>query len=916
MDACCSLGALYLERADGASTVIASELLSKALRYLERGAATVQQYRQLIDDGLIGNTEANRQEALEMELKSALGLGRFYSVDRYGDCLSFFDRALLLSTSICDEETKYLHQFAVHQHKGLALGRHGHWDKAIESCFDAQLQIATDHLDDDHAAEAQFNLALACYKMGDYTLGRSTILTCIDTIKVRCVDQTRSAKAEALLKDLFTACERSSEIDGLSSGLASTSDPESRLDYMFQIAKILQKLGRHRDAFEIAKRFPPVLERSPLTASVKSKVFQLIGVLSVELGRWTDAMFFNRKWLELIDADDHATTIACLLLLLRAHIESRSLDDGLLVLAQRCLSLVRDHGDRGKEELEALSHLSLIHEHTGDHVEASRLRDECIGLAMAIEETTESRLAKDYEDVEAASYFGDRKMSCTTKSLMGGDFQMRQRTTKIGAIAKRRVKATSREAAGVQPPKRRTKVLVVHENLESDSDLGDFIAPISSDSEKENQQQRRKRRRPKGARPPAALLLSSDLGEPAHETSDGAPATPSQAASPQPREADTDYYDFGPIPWGADAAQPYRPSALRVTVLVAEHAFVIPCFDDDITERKRIAWLIKEASVRYAELDEKEPIVKALSYMDSDAYLSPNDPVAMVLTEGQTVRAHIEGWRKRSWLQEYRYQLHRLGQPAHEGLEGLLEATRVEHSAFDFTCCEFEPRDLVPFYATLKAKREDYAQFRLNLSCSAGFSLGALGEAVGTRLSHLDLSFTEPDLAGCSGLLASKALLELNLSYTPLDPAAILHALAASGLEGSLEALSLAGYDFSRSDADFEGLQYLCGLRTLNLEASILSTAQVGALAVVLQRSSSLEAAVLQLDSCEQSAALLAGVAMNRSLRTLDLPGTGADVAEHFAQCLAATSLTCLVLPGALPEGLLAALEQRGIACP
>lgn len=835
----------------------------KAYKYFEEAIDAANKFSSLIEEGLLGSTVQNRQSALLMQIKALLGKGTYFAtVGRLKESLPFFDRAETVVHDL-EEDSQYEFKFDLYNCLGNAYGTNGEWVQAVELGFDQQLCVAKDHLDDDHVARAQYNLAKACYQMADYTLARSTILNCIDTIKVRCVDQTQFAEAEALLKRIFEACERVNEVDRLPGLLQNASDMESKFDYMYQMSKILYRLDRTKEAFEMAKKLPPVMEQVRFSQTIKRKVYRLMGELSSELRQWADAMFYNRKWLELIDEEDGEELVDCLLLLLKAHTQSKEIDVGdPITLASKCYDLIKTEGDRSQKELEALSYLSMLNELAGHHQEASRFREECFGLALAIQAEKETAAGKDYEGVEESSYFGDRKVSKTTKSLMGGDFQMRTRTKKVGVIAKRRVRAT-RPNPDKPAAKKRKKVAakIEESDLSEASDLDDFIASDSSAEGKENFA-------PASKKNNSAVLISSDVEE--------SFATMSISHSQQHQQFDDDLNDWGPTTY-FDESTAYKPVALRINVQVERRTLVIPCFDDDITERKKISWLVQETCKRYAEIDEKEPIIEALSPLNSNALLSPNDPVGLVLHDGQTIQARVVGWRKRAWLQEYNYQVGRLAIPSNPDISDIFKETSLEGGSFDFSLMELTDTDLTGLFAALKAKAHDYKDgLQLNFSCcSCSNTLAMNLSSISSHIHSLDLSFTSLDTDCLVEFLnAPLPLLQiLNLSFMINATEEVISALGRLGLDSSLRSISLGGW----TGVNIEPLHFFPSLKTINLEASI-----AGSLVGFLTKSNSVEELTVQIDGLEDACWLVEGLSKNYSVTHLDLLSSPPEVVDFL----------------------------------
>src|SRR5690606_2452812 len=126
------------------------------------------------------------------------------------------------------------------------------------------------------------------------------------------------------------------EIEKLKSNLNSSSDLESKVDYLYQICKLQQKIEKFQDAYENAKKLSPFLEKETFNKSIKRKVYQLIANLALVNENWLDAMFYGRKWLEHLDEHDSELLVDCYLILLKAHYKGNDLHESCVNMAKKC----------------------------------------------------------------------------------------------------------------------------------------------------------------------------------------------------------------------------------------------------------------------------------------------------------------------------------------------------------------------------------------------------------------------------------------------------------------------------------------------------------------------------------------------------------------------------------------------------
>lgn len=893
VDACLSLCRIYSIHMDRKQpSLVLMELEKKAIAAGERAMGAARRFRGIIDEGLLARTKENEEEATELAIKGAIAMSICSTMlSKLDASVSLLEGARgLVKDLSCENSAQWL--FTVLDEEGKVLGKQGKWAQAIERCYDKQLDLASGELDDDHVADAQYNMALACYHLKDYGLARSTVLTCIDTCKLRCSDQTKQSRAEQLLQRIFEACERNDELDTLDDKIAAVQgDPGALLDYRFQKCRLLMRTESYREAFEASQGLPSQLDRGSFPTTIRRRVFRLVSEAARGCSAWSDVMFYTRKWLELINNQEEAQDerITALSLLVEAHVASKTIDASVLCNAQQALQGAQPGSSQAHF---LLSHLSAINEALGHPAEASRYRQECLDLAAALQLQSEVQGdAIQFDAIEETSYFADRKVSRTTRSLMGGDFQMKTKAAnKTGIIAKRRVRApttTTTEAPRANVKKKVKNKKIADEEIASSSDLGDFIASLSeSDDEEEKENLAKKPRKTKNHSKQSMVLLSSDPVEDERlEEQFSQLSTNFNEFAEEMNDCGPPQYSDHANDWTRpnQALQPYRQLALRVRVHVGERVLAIPCLEDDIAERKKVSWLIQEASRRYAELDAKEPIITGLSIGigATEAWLSPNDPVSLVLTDGQVVVAHIDGWRQRSWLQEYQYQGQRLECPIDQSISEAFSHLSSDAVSIDLSMLTVESSAVPALTATLKAKGSAENPLNLNISGTIG-----IGPAIlfGIPLKCLDLSFVVLDETAANDLVSLieanwSTLEELNLAFVQFsNHASISAVLSAVGhIDAILAKLELSGMDLTRC-AGLRSLRYLPKLHSLYLDGSLVDDEAVNQFSALLQTSSTLSEVSMKIFNAEQARALNTALPQAHSLKTLDLLDTSQEL--------------------------------------
>lgn len=850
-----------------------------------------------------------------MELKCSLNFGIFFSsiaeIDETS-ALSFFSKALSISQALLDNDDKNQWKFQVLGYQGKMLMRLKRYNEAVKDCFDEQLRIAYDLGDEILVSQAQYNLGEAYYLLGDYKLARSTIMNCIDNIKIRCSDKSQIKDAEDLLKRIFQNHQANTEAEKLIASIPKLRNDHKvseKIAYFLELSMLLESVGRAEASSVYLGMGLDLLNSLPVQddgLDLRTKCFKHATNLFDAIGQIEEALFYSRKWLELVGENSKAE-LDCMASIVNIQVKAGKIDQPLLELALKAEGISRQLDQDEMLHMELLGNLVIIHEKLGLMASMMKYKDECIGLNVALQTLKIEQATKDYDDIESISYFGDRKITKTIKSLMGGDFQMRTKTNKAGAIVNRRQPKGSKDSLSAAIPKKRAPRKVIES---SESDLSDFIV---EDEENYVVDENRPSKEKKVAK--RVVYSSSDTEENPEAVTINNLIENNLSQTFEETRID-DYYDFdGPVE-SVHEEEPitprpepsatfnnvltYMPRAIRISVQVLDQTFVVPCFDDDITNRKTIRWLAQEAEKRYAEINEKEPIIKSLHTIESNAILAFNDPVSSVLTDGQTIVANLLGWKKRSLLEEYLYQCVRLKQEPLESLKDVFEAAVTSDGQFslDFSGLKFTDASIECLSATLRARLNDYERVSIDCSCTVDFPFEGIAADLEGKLVALDVSFCKatPNLLAAIKSCAS-SIESLNLSFLYGDFAELLmdaiKALVQSE-QCKLKSLSTNGYDLeAKPSVSFESIHYLGKLEELSLEASTFSTEQLLSVGDLLTKSHSIKALSLHLGKDLQPAIpeFAARLRKNFFLKTLALVGSDPDCVQALKTALAGRDL-------------------------
>jgi hypothetical protein len=342
------------------------------------------------------------------------------------------------------------------------------------------------------------------------------------------------------------------------------------------------------------------------------------------------------------------------------------------------------------------------------------------------------------------------------------------------------------------------------------------------------------------------------------------------------------------------------PRAIRISVQVLDQTFVVPCFDDDIANRKTIRWLAQEAEKRYSEINEKEPIIKSLHMLESNAILAFTDPVSSVLTDGQTIVANLLGWKKRSLLEEYLYQCERLKQEPLEALKGVFEGAVTSDGQLnlDFSGLKFADETIDCVSATLRARLHDFEGVSIDCSCTVDFPFEGIAVDLEGKLVALDVSFCKATphlLAAIKSCAASIEILNLSFlygDYAELLTDAIKGLVTAEGCK--LKHLFISGYDWkAKPTVSLESIHYLGKLEELSLEASTFSSEQLLSIGDLLTKSHSIKTLLLHLgkDLLPAIPEFAARLGKNYFLKTLSLVGSDPDCVRALQALLGGRDL-------------------------
>lgn len=907
-----SLGLLKLDLAELASVeLVQREHWNEAGVQFFRAHEALDAYEAVIEGGLVSSSR--RTELRQLRVEARLNDGKLLLMKRdYEGAISKLTVVLDSAQEISDDSLRF-------QALGLmgrayrGLGEH---TLAIEQCYDHQLSLAKSQKDAALEAEALFNLAMAYRDVRDYDLALQALYLYKDHLKMQLVDERKLGDADVVIAKTIDLKKTAESIIRMESKVDKSLNPEK---YFFTLAKGCHKLGLVLDATTYACR---LVESQIATGKLDDVSLILAAELCIERKLPDDAIFYCKKLLEYLESSDRARDrplVDALVLLAEAYWLLPILPGEILRVLQRALETCRVNNLK-EHEIVVLSKLALSYSKLGLDDDYLRFKDECLlqwtEMCRAEDEEKLLEAQKLNQELENLDYFVNRKPSKNVMKLVDGHFNLKSRS-------KANVKGL--EIKKTQRPQSKTTVAALSSRklqkkkpcrLISDGEGGDLAAFVVDDesasstvrSKSRNSHDLRSRDLSRLERDASRLCSNSMLRKyPRIEESDdeaggGGPLDGSSSIIGL-RNALEDFYDtpmsdglvWSPSPkrslpadertsvcsrsadgsknaWKGDLGT--ITSVLRLTVIIDGEALIIPVIDD-IAERKTVAWLIKEASQRFEAEFARSPIIEALCN-ERGARLVANDPVALVVSDGEQVHARVAGFRKKSLLQWYEELCAEYGLMQEVSLGECLrkqEGTHIDLSHWYWEGGQFEVT-----VRSICKYAEASPVTGLNLANNPFLTdelVVKLCESIKEHVLVVDFSFSS---IHSSSLIVEKCkkLERISLAFCCelTDVPMLIRTIARRGLDSALRTIDLSGVNIVGSES-MGDLHYLGCLEELTPSFCQLDVTAGEGLGELLRKSTSLTR--LDLSGCEGGVEvwrpIVEALKVNYFLKTLILDG-------------------------------------------
>lgn len=751
------------------------------------------------------------------------------------------------------------------------------YNSAIELCYDVQLAISRKCSDKHLESIALLNLSRAYRSLCDFDLSLETLYLYKDHIANLCVDVNRILEAEELISETLHLKQVVHDIQKLESTLSNNCKN------LLKLAKLWKEIGLVDNALGYAMQAAQMALESGDQKRGKIAV-KLACTCSLERQRNEDALYYAKKLQEMTLGGDAKERHDAILLLIDVYLSLPTIP----LEAVRLLESLPDN------HLEVLSRKAIVFKQMGDLDQYERFKDECLSLWTAQRISDHDRAATKLEtELAQLDYFINRKASKNVMRLVDGSFSMKSRSmggTK-GLVLGRRSRIEHGES--FKRARKKYKRRVIGEEEEEDNDKLYF-----------------------GNESLYNAICINDKDDTLDDSSMSNDEKPTLSLLPKKRlDMDSARDEY----WKANANSTHNTQntnkaplcftisstsmILRITVAIEDISLVVPVVDD-IVDRKTIKWLMAETTERYKSELGREPIIDAL-FTEEGARLAPRDPIALVLIDGQQVKARVVGFQGKGLATCY---VEICRQYNHVPLP-FVEERLTDSGIVDFSHCNL---DMIHTELVLHAIGA-YVKFNNGSVIELKMKNVEIGEAIVPNglylgsLLHLDLSFT--DATSCSWIAtAFPRLQHLCLSFC--DKLEDLHILMKElvKLEHPLKILNTSGCCIDA--CDLEKLFYLPGLCELNISFCLLSSTVAYGLSQLLRKTSTLK--VLLLTGCQGGntaglKGLICALKVNVTLEELycDCDAFDAQTLAMLRGCLQGNSrlsLKKLILPS-LPGG-------------
>jgi tetratricopeptide (TPR) repeat protein len=829
-----SMGNAFLSESEDLVPIIRDERLAEAGVFFYRAHEALDSYEAVIEAGLLA--KSRRKELSRLRLVGLLNEGKL--------CLGReqFDAALaklrLAFDGAHDIGEKML-EFEILGLMGIAFSKMKEVQLAVEGCYDLQLSIAKETKDSELEQEALFNLAMAYRSLREFDLALRTFYLYKELLKSDCLDNDRLEEADGAIAETIELEELAGKTKVLEGRLESMSHPER--SYL-KLAKYLKRLCMMQDALTYIRSYCEAIPDVP-------EGFRVACELCIYFKMGEDAVYYAKKYLAMVDTlseVEYEEKIDGILLLAKAFWLLPTLPVEILQTLQNALEWTQQQKDSFRE-LEVLDHLARAYQSFGMDEQYLQYKDKCLTIwneQRAEEDTTiVETIVRELDELD---YFVNRKASKSVMKLVDGQFNMTSRTRGTKGLE---IKKRSRKKDEPKKSIRRRNVVQVN-----DGDLADFIVDDqASDDSIVKSSVKFKKKIPK---------LPVEMSDYDEMPTRGLVWPP----SPKPSEMGSDRGSTSLLSssrrtWSGDPA--CIATVLRVTVEIEGENLVIPVIDD-IAERKTVGWLIREASDRYREGFGKEPIIETL--LTADGRLSALDPVGLLLTDGQRVKALVSGFKFKSLMSLYKEACLECEVEADQRVELMLEGCTDN---LDLSMWEY---DRGHFDLVIRAicKHSDVNNVPLKFDLSSNYFVDdSILQRLPKSIVSLSISFTSVTMI--SRVLSLFPQLErFSFSFCKVEDLADF--IGATGLSTlPLRDLEMAGMDLRGIHL---GDWHHLSIESLNLSFCMIDETVIFGLAEIIRKSATIRK--IDLTGCKAGHGIkpiLEALRENYSLMEIGLVG-------------------------------------------
>lgn len=863
-----NLGNLTISKTDDNNmpTLICEEKIAEAEACLLRAFEAIETLERLIKEGL--QLKERQNETDQLRLDGYLLDSQIKILHKDLTKLDLAEEKIKFALEGYRKITNTKKQFEALGLLARIFIARGKIQSSIEECYDLQLELARSTRDVKLERTALFNLAIAYRRLCDYNLSLQTFYLYQDLLK------STISPPKYLLALIENEIAKTLRLKKAAEELeALETENNNGIRNLIRLTKLCQRLELWEDGWKYARQ---AAELSINTENVTAEILILAANFAIKSNLPDDAIFYVSKLAECLEG---VKDFDYLVLLFDAHHLNQKVPVPEEIL-NALKTFLKTNNTSPEQRLELYNRLALGYRLRGLD-QFHEMRDECISLWVSI------RLANSDQQVQELAnelanldYFAQRKASKNIMKLLDGNFNMKSRS-KMGS------KGMKLRRGLLSDHKKANNSRIDSKQLEKHSKAVSRIVMSSSSEEVEGKMTFRE-------------SLKDFIDDESCSSDDFVPHNHMELDSPPLHWPDSpkakkhcyniqglgsgksdDTWESGnpinpPIRSAISLRDPNIGSVLRVTVKVEDATFIIPVVDD-IAERKSVAWLIKEAGLRYEQEFGREPIINCLRTEEGYRLLGA-DPVSLLLRDGQKVLANVNGYKQKPLAICYREVCKAHKKEPVTIIEESMSSFDDDVVDWSHLGHQISPQDIIDMIdATIKFTT--LGGIIRTIKFHHLVSPQELARLHLASIIHLDLSFT--DIGKFDWIAVNFPNLRvLKLNWCQLDKLDALFKLWVSK-DSPLEVLECAG-SISGGLIDLGDLYLLSSLKELDLSFGHIDNSMTLSLIKILSCSSSLK--ILRLKGCSSddkdfpiSAILERGLTRNSSLQLVDLSGLNID---------------------------------------